>query len=454
MRNTRGVVARGIAISAAGNMSLRFLDAGIAVLLLRLLTIFEFGLYQLALAAYNFSTGFFLSGLENVVVNDVSQNLATNEAKAKSMFSFYVYFLTLTGIILWAIFFFGSDLLRSWFPVGSGYLAMVSFIFLLAPLETMFKLKFQILLDFGWATAFRVLRDISRLVVMGGFFWFSSFGVSGALWSLVGAVAIPVLIALIGYRRQGLLKILNFAEIKETANDLFLHHGKWALLDDFASNSGSNIRPFLIRWLVGTEAVALFAVAQKLYAYTLTLFPIRDILTPVLPRFSEDLKRLKSHINRATKYATFAFLALAVVSAIAAPIIVYVLFPKYIPSLPLFYILLIGMPWFGFRAVVQPAFYAMKQQRILFMLTILRIIIVTLIGIGLMKLFGVYGAAMETLLVGVLLNPPFAKALKIILPGWEFGWKDLVSFTDYDKKLLQVIWQGARQKIFRRFRFS
>jgi len=448
IKSIRSVVARGVAISAAGNLSLRFLDMGIAVLLLRLLSIFEFGLYQLALATYNFATSFFLSGLENVVVNDVSQNLATNKNKARAIFTFYAYFLVLMALALWAVFFFGSAFLRPWIPVGSNYLKIISFLFLLAPLETVLKMKFQILLDFGWATAFRVLRDISRIVVIVGVFWFSSFGVVGALWSLVGAVGIPIVIALIGYRRQGLLKILNFAEIREAASDLFFRHGKWALLDDFVSNSGSNIHPFLIRWLVGTEAVALFAVAQKLYSYTLTLFPIREILTPILPRVSDDLERLKSHINKATKYATVAFFILAIASAIGAPVIVYILFPKYIPSLPLFYILLFGMPWFGFRSVVQPIFYAKKAQKILFLLTIVRIVMITGLGIVLMRFWGIWGAAFEMMLVGILLNPPFARALKTILPGWQFEWKSLCRIDDYDKTMartiLRVCWNRIR----------
>lgn len=435
-------------MSAAGNVILRFLDMGTAVLLLRWLSIFEFGVYQLALAVYNFSTSFFLSGLENVVVNDVSQNLATNKNKARAIFTFYAYFLVLIALTLWTVFFFGSAFLQPWIPVSGDYLKIISFLFLLAPFETALKMKFQILLDFGWLTAFRVLRDTSRLIVIVGFFWFGSLGVVGALWSLIGAVAIPVMIALIGYQRQGLLKILNFAEIKEAASDLFLRHGKWALADDFVINSGSNIRPFLIKIFVGTEAVALFSVAQSLYAYTLTLFPIRDILTPILPRVSDDPERLKSHINKATKYATAAFSVLAIASAIGAPMIVYVLFSKYIPSLPLFYILLFGMPWFGFRQVVQPVFYAKKAQKILFFLTIFRIFMVTGLGILLMWFLGVWGAAIEFMLVGILLNPPFARALKIILPGWEFEWKNLFRIDDYDKVAFAAIRERVRRKIF------
>ena len=174
-KSTGGVVARGVAISGATNIFLRFLDIAIAVLLLRWLSIFEFGVYRLALAAYDFATGFFLSGIENVVVSDVSGALLKEPRAAKNLFTVYVVFLGFVAVGIAAVFFWGGNFLASRFPGIEAYTSIVAFLFLLSPLETAYKLKFQIFLDFGWSSAFRVLRDVSRLLSLGGLFFFFSF---------------------------------------------------------------------------------------------------------------------------------------------------------------------------------------------------------------------------------------------------------------------------------------
>ena len=178
-RNTTGeVVVRGVAISSVGNFALRFLDFFTAVLLLRWLSIFEFGVYRLSLAAYDLAAGLFLAGVENVVVSDVSGELKKTERRAKSLFSVYFFFMALVGVVLWALFFFAPSFLISWSGTESRYIRIISFLFLLAPLETAYKLSFQIFLDFGWGNFFRVLRGTGRLIVLLVFFYFFSFGSS------------------------------------------------------------------------------------------------------------------------------------------------------------------------------------------------------------------------------------------------------------------------------------
>lgn len=441
-----GAVVRGITISGIGNAALRLIDFAIAVILLRWLLVLEFGIYRLVLAGHDLFSGFFLAGLDSVVVSDVSRNLKGDIRSAKSLYSVFAYFLIIIGIGLWALFFWGSDLLTPWFPNVSQYLRIVSFIFLLSPLETIYLLSFSIFLDFGWGTFFRILRDAARLASLIIFFSFLSFGVEEALWSLVIGRAVPVLVTLIGYRRESLLILPSWEEFKGALTTLFLNHGKWALLDDFIMNIGKNIRPFIIKLFAGTEAVAIFSVAQNLIGHTTSLFPIRDVLTPVFPRVADQPEQMVSKINRATKYATFAYIVIGIGSAIAAPIIVYVFFPNYIPSLPLFYILLVGLPWLGFRSVVLPVFYALKEQKTLFKITILRLTLITVLSVVLIYMFGVRGAALESLLLGILLTPAFAKALHRILPEWKLSLPELFKLDAYDKQFLL----GLRNRFLKR----
>lgn len=434
-RDTIGeVVVKGVTVSSIGNLVLRFLDFFTAVLLLRGFSIFEFGVYRLSLAAYDLAAGLFLAGIENVVVSDVSGELQKNERRAKSLFSVYFFFMALVGAGLWALFFFAPSFLISWSGTESRYIRIISFLFLLAPIETAYKLAFQIFLDFGWGNFFRILRGAGRLILLLVFFFFFSFGIEEVLWSLFLAVALPVVVAIFGYRRTPLVIIPLFSELREGLRTLFMAHGRWALLDDLVSNSGKNIRPFIIKTFVGVEAVAIIAVAQNLVAYTRSLFSVRDVLLPVLPRFTGHKEDLKKQINRAAKYSIAGNLILGIAAAALAPLFIWFFFPKYLLSLPFFYLLLIDFPWHGLRSVLLPVFYALKEQRILFRLTAARLIFTLVAGVLFTYLLGIWGAALELMLVGVVITPVFIRALQKILPGWRFRLRDLVSFDAADRE--------------------
>ncbi len=432
-------VVRGVAISGIGSVIIRLTDFIIAILILRWLSIFEFGLYRLVLSAQDLFSGFFLSGLDNVVVSDVSRGLQRDARGAKSLYTTFLGFLILIGVALWALFFFGNNVLLSRFGITEESAKIVSFLFLFAPLETIYNLKFSILLDFGWGTAYRVVRDFSRLGSLVILLSYFSSGIDSALWSLVIARLLPLSIILIAYRRDSLLVLPTISEVRNSLKILFLKHGKWALLDDFVMNAGKNIRPFIIRHFAGVEAVAIFSVAQNLLAHSGSLFPIRDVLTPIFPRIADKPEQLISKINRSAKYAVWAHVALGIAAAMGAPILVYLFFPKYILALPLFYILLVGLPFLGFRSVLLPVFYALKQQKNLFRLTIFRLVLIMALSIILVSIFGVWGAALESLLMGIILTPVFVRALRKILPDWRFSLRDLIILDNYDKEFINSL---------------
>lgn len=434
--NQASLVVKGVTITGIGNLIMRFLDFFIAVFLLRWLTVFEYGTYRLILAAYDFAAGFFLAGLENVVVSDASGGLKEEPRRAKTLFSVYTYFTLLVGVLFFLIFFFGSELVSKWFGGGGEYLRIISFLFLISPLESAFKLRFHILLDFAWETIFRVFRDFSRLGAILAFYFLFSFGTREAILTLMISYAAPVVLTFLFYHRHSLFAIPSFSEARQALESLFFRHGKWALLEDFLSNSGKNVRPFIIKFFVGTEAVALFSAAQSLVANMTSIFPIRDILTPVLPRYADRPARLSGGINRAIKYSIFAYTLIGIVGAIAAPFVIFLLFPKYLSSLPIFYVFLLGLPFTGFRSVVVPVFYALKAQKILFLLTALRIAFIVGVGITLTYLLGLWGAVIEATLLGYFITPALARALRTVLPQWRFSLREIFKFDAYDRELL------------------
>lgn len=438
------VVMRGVAISGMGTVVWKFIDALIAISLLRLLSLFDYGVYRLALASYEFFAGFFLAGLENVVVSDVASYLARDRRRAQTIFSFYIWFVALVSVAFFLLFLFGSRFIAAWLggEAGIPYLTIVSLFFIAVPFETAYKLKFQIFLDFGWGNAYRLISSIARIAAIALFYFFAAFGAREALWAGFAAMFVPVLASL-GYRRDRLFVIPSLVECRSAISDLFLRHGKWAIASDFINNLSQNIRPFLVKLFVGTEGVALMALAQGLTSHLKSLFPLREILTPVLPRAADDPERLVRQINRATKYATAANLILFIVAAAGAPVFVAFIIPKYWTALPYFYLLLLGLPISGFRTVAVPVFYALRAQQKLFAVTVSRTVAVAVLNAVFTYFFGLWGAASEMLLLGILTTPAYAWAIKKALPQWRFSWKEFFSFDEYDR----MVFKNIRQKV-------
>lgn len=446
---TGEIVTKGVLVSGIGNTVLRFLDLGIAVILLRWLSVFDYGVYRLTISAYEFFAGFFLAGLENVVVSDTAGSIESDPRKAKSLFSFYFYFLFIIGAFLWALFFWGSELISPWAGSGTKYLKIISLLFLLAPFETAYKLKFQIFLDFKWLSFYKVIIDIARIAIISASFFFLTFGVSEAIVSYVGAIFISMVFIFIFYRKESLMVIPAVNEIKNAAETLFLKHGKWALASDFMNNASQNIRPFVIKAFVGTEAVALISVAQNFIANIKSLFPIREILNPVLPRVTDNYERLSDQINKATKYSTIAYAIIGAGSAILVPIAVFLIFPKYLVSLPFFWaILVVSMLTSGFRSVALPVFYALKAQQTLFMVTTVRLFCLVVFSIIFTYFFGIWGVVIDLWLNSIIIVQAYAVALHKILPQWQFSWRAMFLFDDYDK----IIISGIKNRILSKVR--
>ncbi|MBI5221556.1 MAG: hypothetical protein HY979_02005 [Candidatus Magasanikbacteria bacterium] len=97
-----------------------------------------------------------------------------------------------------------------------------------------------------------------------------------------------------------------------------------------------------------------------------------------------------------------------------------------------------------------PVFYALRKQEVLLRLTIFRLALITALSIILVYLFGVWGAALESLLIGIILTPVFARALHKILPDWRFSLQDLIILDNYDKEFIS----GLRKRFLGIFNFG
>lgn len=426
---------KGVAYTGAGTLVLRVFDAATAVVLLAGLTVYNYGIYTLALAAYSFWTFLFLPGLLNVIISDTASFRGKDDKHAHALYSVYAYLLLCVGVVLWAVFFFLGPHFAYWVDGHASAIRAISWFFLLSPIETLFGIKVAVMLEFGWSIVFKIIRSTVKLLLLLAATFFGLLTVTTALLSAVLALLFALIVIGAMYRRDSWLTRVGIEDFK-----LFFHrsvstHGKWALAEDMFNSLTQGVQPFVIKYFLGAEAVALVALASNLLSYAKSLFPVRDVLFPIFPQ-SEDRVSFARHASLTMKYATIAYCIIAVCSAIGAPVVTHFLFPKYAQALPVFYILLIGLPFFGVRSVAVPMFYTLKAQRTLFFIIFSRTILAIALMVLLTWRLGIWGAALGMLLMAMITALSYVRELKRLVPELSFSYRDALRFGPEDKQVL------------------
>lgn len=441
-----GLVARGVAYASVGNIAQRILDAVIAFLLLAALTVYDYGVYTLVLAAFGFWTILFLPALDSVIVTDISAERSTHPERAQRIFSTYIAFLTAVAILLWALFYFAGPLFSYWVDGNTSFLMIASWLFLITPIEALFRVHATVNLDFGWLLMHRIVRSIFRLAFLLAVIAYAWVSVEMALISSIFASTLSLTIILLAYRRERWFVMPTRKAVVEFWQRGVRTHGKWALVEDAFNSLISNITPFFVRAILGIEAVAVVALASSLLSYAKAIFPVRDVLFPIFP-LVENRKHLSGYIDQLMKYATLGFSVIAIASAIGAPIVTHFLLPKYESALPLFYILLLSLPFFGIRSIAVPIFYYLKAQKQLFAATFTRSMISLLLMVIFIPAFGLYGVGMWMVCTAIITALAYFRIIRRELPDVRFSVRSLTAFDEQDRKNIHRIYRFVTKRI-------
>jgi len=411
------------------------------VIILRYLSVREYGLVQLVLSFFSFGILFNLSAFHDLFVAEMGIERSAGGARSKGLFWGYLKAQTLFGIILWAIFFFGAG----FFPVGTGeYVRIISFLFLLSPAREAVQLLFNVELRFRELAIFSVLEQVSRLIILiVGLVWFEA-RISAVLLSTVLSqvfalvVIAPALISVYKKYRAVIYERVSIVRI------LFAH-GKWGLFVSYVSNFNKTLRIWLVQIFLGTEAVGLYSVAANLFSHTRSLLPISEVASPIIPQYANDPSRLSLIVNKGLKYSMLGYVTLGIVGALAFPFVIAYLFPHFAESIPLYQLMLLGLIPHSLSIILTPIFYAYRAQKSLFFAYTRRIILTALLLPAFIWMFGLPGIAIEFVLTALIFALDRYTVARKLLPNMRISWRLLLKFDDYDKvllnKLLPKLWR-------------
>jgi len=440
-------IAEGTAHIAFANLITIIFNLISFIIVVRLLGKFEYGLIVLALSAVNILSTFLDFGIGGVLTSDIAQELKNNRKdRVKSLLYRYTQIEIVAGLIISIILFSTADLLgQRYHDVVGDLIKISSLLILFNALKNIFITTFNSHLDFRSMFYINSCESISRLIYIVIFGYYMGFGIYGVMASYPASSATAIILTSGRYARivRGYIKVIRSRE------SLFFRtitsHGKWAIGIRPVKNLSGNIPPWIIQYLLGVEAVAIFNVARRAASYaTLLLSPLESVLMPVISQESRDIGRVNSIINRSIKYSLWLSSLVIIAGILSSDFVFYLLFgSKYLASSDVFKVLVFISLTYSLNLVMRPIFFGFKLQKYLFEIYVKILIIFSLMAFVLTFSLGLKGMALALILSGFIGFLMRYRCLR--KTGIKIDFRSLIKIDKYDIELISRIYTRIRK---------
>jgi len=422
------------------NIALQALGLASSFVVLGALSVHQFGLYQLILAAVAIA-GAFTSGLfDDVVTNEIGQSLAEGRPEsAKRLFRQFFIVKIFLALAVAAILFFGADLVARYYDRDiAGYIRLASVLAFIGPLRAAESLFFRSVRSFV-AFGVETLQEVIRMAALGAFWFWGSLDLTGVL--AAGVIAALCALAYTSFffireyrRRFGAIS----AESGQPLVGIVRGYGRWVFLRYGATRALKGSDVWIVRVFLSTEAVAFYALAINLIAFVQSVIPT-NILGILLPWEIQNPERRGRIYRRMVKYGVFFGAAVGAGASIAVPLLIGLLFPKYMPAMPVFLYMLITLPFFAVYKFQKSFLIALREQKVLALRRISEELLSIAVLALFLPLFGLYAAVIAYVVLYGWRVTFFTLYLNRHHPDLRAPLSEIFSFNEDDRLLLSRI---------------
>jgi O-antigen/teichoic acid export membrane protein len=431
------IVGSGVSWSSFQTIITRFLGFFSALLILSRLSVFEYGLIELSLASLSIFSIFLLPGIQPVVISDISELVQKKNGKQavehlKKYFNIQLLLSLFAFIVIFSISYLPIDAFQESSRV---LIRVLSLSFLISPWRQTFQVVFSSILDFKARSLINILEEVSKFLFLLFMFSFFELGPVSVAFAIIASQFASVVLMSKKYKSNMLFikNLDNGEEFKYLPfNHYVLGQSFWAMAGSYMNTFGQTCRLWIIKFLLGTEAVGLFSLAQSLYGHIVAVFSVTAIISPILTRVKDDFSKFKRIVLKSIKYQLVASCIIGLVSFFVVPILIPVFFPEYANSMSLFKIIILAIIPSAFASVFTSMYQSMNFQRSLFFAISFKNLSILVFSFVFIKLFGISGIAYEYLLTTVIFTLSRYFNLKRIA-NISINLNDFISFDQDDK---------------------
>ncbi len=434
-------LGNGVFWTTFGNFFIKIFSLFSTLLVLNRFGVYEYGLLELVMSVISVFSIFLLSGLNDVAVSDIGVEKSNqNYTRVQGLFWNFFRLQLLLAIIAWSIVFFGAHLLSIYVSSNIAlFLKVASFSFLISPFRSMFMLLCNININFFYQSLYSFLEEAFKLLCLVIVFFVFNMDIEGVILARVLGELLPLIFMTPVFKKQLLYLGGKMKKEKIHFFYFFSKHGKWGLFSRYIDTLGKNIRIWIIKVMLGTEAVGLFAIAEGLFSHTASLLPIGRVVNSAIPQYINKKETLYKLIKKAIKYQIIGYTFVGMGAYVFFPPILRYLFPDYVNSIPLFLFMLPMLIPVSFASIFTAMFFAYKAQALLFKAIIKRVLYTIILTPITIVFFGINGVAISYFFVVLLFVIDRYFVLKTISVGFCIDVKDFIRFDETDRMLLKMI---------------
>ncbi len=439
--SVRSTVGRGTTWLAGTTLVMKGLSFLSVLLVLNRLTLHEYGSAELVLTAIPLLSLFLLPGLSTTVIADMGRQRGVGDLpRMKGLFFSFLRLQAYFAILLWAAVFFGAHFLAVEYgkEEASTLFKIISFAFLLSPVRICMQALQSVYFEFKQQSLYSIAEELFKLLLLALFFFMFDMRTEGLVLAIVLSQAVGLLAFSLPFVRID----SSFWSTKQTRYPTFhflFHHGKWGVFSSYLGVFGRNIRPWIIKFFLGTEAVGIYAVAQGLIGHTMSLVPLDRVIIPMLPQYVHLKERFHHIVAKAIKYELAGYALVSIAAAVFSPFFIGWFFPQYLSSVPLFQITLLMLISVAFDIIFGGVFYALQAQRNLFFASLYKLVLVIVLTPVMIHFFGLFGIAYANILSNSLYTWERYRSLKKLMPGFSLDWRDFFTVDADDIIILSEL---------------
>ncbi len=436
--STARTIGRGVAWNFGSNVVEKGIVLANVLIILSYLSVYEYGLVELVFSAVSMVGIIMVSGISSAITADLGVERGRGDLGAmKSLFRQYALFLAIVSVAAFCALFFGAQYVAD--LVGNhsiGYfLQIASFTFLLSPLRTISILMATVHVRFVDQSVYPMLEELAKTAGLVLFFFVLHMGPAGLLY----AVLLSQAAAIVAFLPRTYAGYRYFASATADGAHRFWEvlgtHRKWSIAAGYAGTLTQNAQLWIIKLMLGTEAVGLYAFASGIMSNVSALLPFSDVVASVAPKYAARRDMLAKLIATSAKAQFMVSLAVIVISALLVPVLVWFL-PKYAPALPLTLLMLLVLLPTSIIGVYTPVFATLKKQ-LAFLMTMSAKLLLTLILMPLaILMFGIIGIGIGAVAVNTVSGIERYIRMRAFLPEYRFSLREFMRITEDERTLL------------------
>ena len=407
--------------------------------IITVLSVYQYGIFLLLISIYALFSNLLSLGI-GVVNNDILRFIGEGrEDKAKKLFFEYNGIRIIASLLVAAFLFFTPEVLSRWYASDAiTFVRLLAGLLLLEFVYSVFKSILGYRLRFGLMASRASLYKFAQLGILVFFFFTHQLGVHEVIYSMIFGSVVSTFVLIIPvfklYSRWRGLPMFK----ENIIFWVFKNHGKWEIFQQFAAKLTAFLQPWIIKTFVNTEAVAVFSIAQTMASTIVGFYPIKTLGT-LIPLKVGEPEQMKKIYNYAAKYLFLLAIVMGVGAAVVGPAAIYLFFPKYLLSLPYFFVLLLYLPINALGSTTSIFLVVLRRQRDLFFQKVFKAI--TAIPMFFLVMFlGLWGVVVSQLIFSFILFYTAYLFLQNVSRDFRLEWRNFCRFDTEDRIFIKKFW--------------